>query len=169
MQPDIHRDARGSFVKILHKELYTAAGLNWCFAEEYYSVSAQRVLRGLHFQLPPHDHIKLVYCLEGVVIDAVVDLRKGSPAYGLHAIFELSPKNGAALYIPRGLAHGFYVTSPRATLVYKTETVYAPSHDSGISWNSAGIAWPDPAPLLSDRDKTFPMMKDFNSPFEYDG
>lgn len=167
VRPQIRRDPRGSFVKTLHKDLYEQAGLNWCFAEEYYSTSVQGVLRGLHFQVPPHDHVKLVYCVEGVVFDAVVDLRKGSPTFGQHALFELSAENATVLYIPRGLAHGFCVTGPRAVLVYKTETIYTPTHDTGIFWGSVGIPWPVSNPLLSDRDQMFPALNEFCSPFSY--
>ena len=163
--PDERRDERGSFVKTLHKDLFIEHGLEHAFAEEYYSVSRQGVLRGLHFQLPPHQHAKLVYCIDGQVMDVVIDLRRDSPTYGQHAVFDLSAEEANILYIPQGLAHGFYTLSERATLIYKVTTVYAPESDAGILWNSAGIPWPDKNPLLSPRDRSFPMLADFDSPF----
>ena len=95
-------DLRGRFVKVFHKEIFANLGLEINFAEEYYSVSYHRVLRGLHFQVPPHEHLKLVYCVEGRVLDVVVDLRVGSPQYGKFATIELSrPKGQYAVYCPR--------------------------------------------------------------------
>lgn len=163
--PDVRRDERGSFVKTFHKELFVERELEHAFAEEYYSVSRQGVLRGLHFQLPPHQHAKLVYCIDGQVMDAVVDLRRGSPSYGQHAVFDLNAEAANVLYIPPGLAHGFYTLSEQATLIYKVTTVYAPESDAGILWNSAGIPWPDEKPLLSPRDQSFPWLDRFDSPF----
>ena len=163
----IIRDERGVFVKTFHQEVFRQHNLNTEWREEYYSVSHRGVLRGLHFQLPPHDHEKLVYCTAGTVLDAVVDLRHGSPTYGCHLLVELSAEQGNILYLPRGLAHGFYVTSESATIMYKVSSVYAPDFDSGILWNSAGIPWPDDGPELSARDTGFSSMESFSSPFYY--
>lgn len=167
LSPPASKDARGAFVKTFHAPAYAALGLNASWAEEYYSVSKKGVLRGLHFQVPPADHAKLVYCTSGAVLDAVLDLRRGSPTYGQHRLIRLSSRKRNQLYIPQGLAHGFYVTSSSATMVYKTSTVYAPDRDAGIRWDTAGIAWPDPAPLLSERDRNFPSLADFRTPFAY--
>ena len=123
------------------------------------------VLRGLHFQRPPHDHEKIVYCTDGGVLDVVVDLRAGSPVYGKHVMIELTADKANMIYIPRGLAHGFYVTTKSATMHYKVSTQYAQSHDTGILWNSAGIDWPDDNPVLSSRDQSFSTFSDFESPF----
>ena len=163
--PSILRDDRGLFVKTFHQELFTEHGLKTGFAEEYYSVSSQGVLRGLHFQLPPREHVKMVYCVDGEVIDAVVDLRVGSPTFGKYEIFSLSGEKANMLHIPAGLAHGFYVTSRHATMMYKVTTVYSPEHDAGILWNSVGIPWPDANPLISRRDGEFAPFAAFKSPF----
>ncbi len=165
--PDIFEDNRGRFVKIFHHDLFKDKGLNTHFAEEYYTVSNQGVLRGLHFQKPPMQHTKMVYCVSGEVMDAVVDLRIGSPTFGRYELFTLDAKLANIIYIPPGLAHGFYVTSQCARLVYKVSTVYSPEHDAGILWNSAGIPWPEGSPTLSSRDCTFPLLADFESPFHY--
>lgn len=167
----ILRDLRGVFVKTFHDEVFKEQGLTTDWREEYYSISRRGVLRGLHFQIPPHDHEKLVYCTAGTVFDAVVDLRNGSPSFGRHHVMELSAERGNMLYIPRGLAHGFYVTSDSATMMYKVSTVYAPEFDTGILWNSSEIPWPEEKPELSARDAEFPALENFSSPFifEYGG
>ena len=164
---DVLKDARGIFVKIFHRDIFDKYGLTTDFAEEYYSWSRKSVLRGFHFQLPPHDHVKIVCCLSGAVIDAIVDLRKGSPTCGKHAIFELSGEKANGLYLENGIAHAFYVVSRFAIVMYKVTTVYAPEYDAGILWNSAAVQWPDDMPILSERDKSFPPLGQFESPFIY--
>lgn len=168
IQPRVVDDARGRFVKVFHRHAFAELGLEVNFAEEYYSVSRQEVIRGMHFQTPPMDHAKMVYCVQGDVFDAVVDLRLGSPSYGQTATFKLSAETGNYIYIPKGLAHGFCVTSESATLVYKVSSVYSPENDTGILWNSIGITWPSRTPVLSDRDRGFIPLADFNSCFLYD-
>ena len=99
------------------------------------------------------------------VLDVVVDMRKGSPTYGHHACFELVGDQANSLYIAKGVAHGFYVKSKQATLLYNVSTYYAPMHDGGVRWDSVGVAWPCGSPLMSDRDRdllTFPV---FETPF----
>lgn len=165
--PRTFRDHRGCFVKTFHEAIFTEAGLAGHFAEEYYSISHRRVLRGLHFQTPPYDHVKLVYCTAGSILDVVVDLRKGSPTFGQYRMFTLNTRKRNLIYIPPGLAHGFYVQSTNATLVYKTTTVHSPEHDSGVRWDSVGIDWPDRMPIVSERDRTFPVASEFHTPFRY--
>nr|MDA8101138.1 dTDP-4-dehydrorhamnose 3,5-epimerase [Nitrospiraceae bacterium] len=167
LTPRVMLDERGSFVKTFHQGMFSDQGLETRFAEEYYSRSRRGVLRGLHFQMPPHDHIKMVYCVSGSVLDVVVDLRKGSPAYGRHVQIELTADKANMLYIPRGLAHGFFVTGDHAIMLYNVTTVYAPEHDSGIRWDSAGIPWPSTTPIISKRDGAFPSLADFTSPFTF--
>lgn len=161
--PPVFTDERGSFVKTFHHDMFHQHGLETDWREEYYSVSRKGVLRGLHFQLPPHDHAKLVYCPAGRVLDAVVDLRRNSPTYGQHLLTELCAEKANMLYIPKGLAHGFYALSESATMMYKVSSVYAPSHDAGILWSSLGIPWPDMLPTVSERDSRFPMFSAFDS------
>ena len=163
IHPPVSNDERGSFVKTFNQESFIKHRLVTEWQEEYYTISRQGVLRGLHFQIPPHDHEKLVYCTDGGVVDVVVDLRVGSPAYGKHVMIELTADRANMIYIPRGLAHGFYVTTQSATMLYKVATQYAQSHDTGILWNSAGIDWPDGNPVLSSRDKSFPALSDVKS------
>lgn len=165
LQPRILADSRGQLVKIFHTDTFAALGLHTEFAEEYYSVSGQKVLRGLHFQTPPHDHIKVVGCLEGAILDVVVDLRKESPTFHQHFMIELSAEKGNLLYVSQGLAHGFYVLSEKAIFINRASTVYAAESDRGIRWDSAGINWPDPDPIVSEKDRNMPALAEYDSPF----
>ena len=166
--PAVRGDARGRFVKVFHEEAFAAAGLATDFAEQYSSRSRRGVLRGLHFQEPPYDHDKLVYCVAGRVLDVAVDLRLGSPAYGRHAMLELSAEAGNIVFVPRGLAHGVLALSEDAIIVNNTTTVYAPEAEAGIAWNSAGIDWPESSPILSPKDAELPQLRDYDSPFRFE-
>ena len=168
LHPRIFDDDRGRFVKVFHKDEFVRLGLETNFKEEYYSHSRQGAIRGMHFQLPPSDHIKLVYCIQGEVQDVVLDLRKGSPTYGKAETLKLSAEQGNYLYIPKGLAHGFCTTSTFATLVYKVSTVYDPQYDSGVLWNSFGVDWPNLGPVISSRDTSLMPFSEFESPFVYE-
>jgi dTDP-4-dehydrorhamnose 3,5-epimerase len=168
LQPKIFDDVRGRFVKVFHEQAFADQGLETNFAEEYYTVSHKYVIRGMHFQLPPMDHVKMVYCVEGEVIDAVVDLRVGSPTYGQYTLFELSAAKANSIYIPKGMAHGFCVLSEQAIMVYKTSTIYSQTHDAGILWNSVGIPWPSSKVIMSARDESFFPLDKFASPFGYE-
>ncbi|MDD2853936.1 MAG: dTDP-4-dehydrorhamnose 3,5-epimerase [Desulfuromonadaceae bacterium] len=165
--PRLFRDDRGSFVKTFHSGSFGEQGLVTSFAEEFYSWSKRGVLRGLHFQTPPSDHTKVVTCLSGEVLDAVVDLRTGSPTFGEHRLFNLRAAKATILYIPSGLAHGFMALSEEALMYYQVTTVHDPAADHGIRWDSAGIPWPLDNPLVSPRDAAFPTLKDFVSPFYF--
>jgi dTDP-4-dehydrorhamnose 3,5-epimerase len=167
IQPMIFNDDRGRFVKVFHREMFAKLGLCIDFVEEYYSHSRRDVIRGLHFQLPPVDHVKMVYCICGKVFDVVLDLRIGSPTYGKTAIFSLSAEQANYLYIPEGIAHGFCVISDFATMVYKVSSTYSPEHDAGVLWNSVEINWPTKSPILSERDMSFIPFSEFKSTFVY--
>lgn len=163
--PYILRDHRGVFVKTFNLDAFSHYGLETFYAEEYYSCSNRRVLRGLHFQNPPHEHTKIVYCAAGEIFDVVVDLRPHSPAYGQFESFVLDDRARNMVYIPPGCAHGFYVFSEYAVVVYKVTTVYCPENDSGIRWDSVDIPWPDKNPVISERDSNLASLADFNNLF----
>lgn len=110
----------------------------------------------------------MVYCVEGEVLDVVVDLRVGSPTYRQFALFELSAAKANSIYIPKGMAHGFCALSERAIMVYKVSTIYSPAHDAGVLWNSVGIPWPTTEAVISARDQSFPSLEQFESPFRYE-
>lgn len=166
--PRVLDDDRGRFVKTFHRDSFERLGLCADWAERYYSVSQPNVIRGFHFQLPPHEHEKLVYCITGRVLDVAVDLRMGSPTYGLHAQVELSAKRANLLYLPPGLAHGFCTVDEPATMIYNVTSIYQPTSDTGIRWDSAGIVWPLSAPNLSDRDRHFSSLSEFDGHFYFD-
>ena len=163
IQPRVIEDSRGRFVKIFHSQEFAARGLETKFVEEYFSVSRKNVIRGLHFQLPPMSHVKLVYCQQGEALDVVVDLRVGSPTYGQLELFDLSASKANGIYIPAGLAHGFCAVSESTVMVYKVSSVYSPKFDTGVRWDSMNIPWPTTEAVLSDRDKNFPKFCDFVS------
>jgi dTDP-4-dehydrorhamnose 3,5-epimerase len=165
IEPTMYEDHRGSFVKTFQASLSAGQGLACDFVEEYYSTSQKNVLRGMHFQLPPFAHAKMVYCVHGRVLDVIVDIRRDSPAYGQHATFSLDSKKPLALYIPVGFAHGFYTQSELAIMVYKTTSEYNPESDAGLRWDSIGFSWPETDPILSDRDRLLPALDVFDSPF----
>ena len=165
--PFIFQDLRGTLVKTFVENIFVAHKMETHFAEEFHSLSSLGVLRGLHFQLPPHEQTKLVYCVSGAIFDAVVDLRVGSPMYGSFVTYELSAENGKCLYLSPGLAHGFLVLTQTAIVMYRTSAAYVPEYDCGIRWDSAGIPWPMHPLMLSKRDSELPRFVDFSSPFVY--
>ena len=164
LQSQRSEDARGSFVKTYNQELFKSLGVSLEIREEFYSVSRRDVLRGMHFQLPPHAHDKLVCCAKGKVKDVLLDLRKGL-GYGKSASVELCGESAHLLFIPIGIAHGFAVLSDEALMLYKTSTVHAPQADCGIHWDSFGFEWGVIAPILSVRDQQHETLADFLSPF----
>lgn len=165
----VSSDARGMFCKSLVGDDYRAAGLFTESAEEYYTSSHRGVVRGMHFQKPPHAHDKIVFCVHGQVFDVVADLRVGSPTFGSAVTFELSGTLGVGLYIPAGCAHGFAALSDEAVLAYRVTTAYAPEADDGILWSSVPVDWPFDSPRVSPRDASFSPLDAYDSPFVFGG
>ena len=157
-------DYRGSFVKTFHIEEFKKIGFQGSFEESYYSKSFKNVIRGMHFQLPPNDHEKLVYVSDGSILDVVLDLRRESVTYGKHVSVRLDAF-GNSIFIPKGCAHGFLTISENATVIYNVTTVYNKEADAGILWNSFGMNWKVDAPILSQRDINFSQFSNFKSPF----
>jgi dTDP-4-dehydrorhamnose 3,5-epimerase len=166
LQPRVFCDNRGDFVKTFHVGLFRELGIEFNPVEEFFSTSHKGVLRGMHFQLPPYDHDKLVYCVRGRVLDVLLDLRKGSATYGQTTSAELARENHQQYYIPKGVAHGFLALEDDSVMVYKTSTVHSPAHDAGVRWDSFGFKWPtSETRFLSPRDQKFPTVQEFSSPF----
>jgi len=165
IRPRVFRDDRGKFVKLFHEGLFEGHGLATVYEEQYYSVSLARVIRGLHFQVPPFAHVKLVTCLKGSILDVVFDLRKESPTYGKVFSLELSEQQANMLYVPEGLAHGFYVNSKQATFLSMNSRKFSPECDRGIRWNSIPFEWPDPEPIVSEKDRDMIPFNEFENPF----
>ena len=171
VEPRLFRDARGYFFESFSQRDFSEKVRAVDFVQDNESRSTCGVLRGFHFQRPPHAQSKLARCVRGVVLDVAVDIRRGSPTYGQHVAVELTEENHFQLFIPRGFAHGFAVLSEEAVFQYKCDNYYAPEADSGISIRDAllGIDWRIPAEeaILSEKDTRHPLLRDFISPFDY--
>lgn len=157
----IFKDERGKFIKTYHEEDFKENNLNTDFKESYFSVSDKNVIRGMHFQLPPFDHEKLVYVAKGEVLDVILDLRKDSKTKGKSISINLSEENGYSIYIPKGLAHGFKSLEDGTIMVYNVGTVYNAEADYGVKYDSFGFNWEIENPIMSKRDKTFEDLKTF--------
>ena len=146
IEPRVFGDARGFFLESFNQRAFNdAMGDDVRFVQDNHSRSARGVLRGLHFQRPPHEQGKLVCVTQGSVFDVAVDIRKHSPTFGRWVGVELSGENHKQMWIPAGLAHGFLVTSESADFFYKTTDYYAPQAEACIRWDdpTLAIAWPD--------------------------
>ena len=143
IEPSVFGDNRGYFLESFNLEKFEENIYPIKFVQDNESKSSKGVLRGLHFQKPPFEQSKLVRCIEGKVLDVAVDIRKGSPTYGMHVVVELTGENKRQLFVPRGFAHGFVVLSESATFAYKVDNSYAPEYDSGIKFgnNELNINW----------------------------
>ena len=158
LEPKVFGDARGFFYESFNaRDFEQATGLKETFVQDNHSKSAKGVLRGMHYQVQ-HAQGKLVRVTQGAVFDVAVDIRKGSPTFGLWFGLELSAENKKQLWIPAGLAHGFLVISDSAEFLYKTTDYYHPEFERSLLWNdpAIGIEWPlhllDAQPLLSAKD-----------------
>ena len=160
------KDYRGSFVKMFQKSFFQENDLEYNFSESYYTKSKEDVIRGMHFQLPPHDHAKLITVITGTITDVILDLRKSSPTYKKYFEVELSRENRKSIYIPRGCAHGFGVLSETAITYYLVTSEHMPEHDHGIRYDSFGYDWIIENPIISERDKNLIDFLDFKSPFK---
>jgi dTDP-4-dehydrorhamnose 3,5-epimerase len=173
--PRRFEDERGWFAETFSARSYPGLGVDVAFVQDNQSLSRQKgVLRGLHFQRPPHAQAKLVRCSRGRIFDVAVDIRGGSPTFGRWVGAELSADNMRQLYVPAGFAHGFLTLEANCEVIYKVSDFYAPECDDGLVWNDADMAigWPLEAglsPQLSPKDLGLPGLRGFQSPFAYDG
>lgn len=167
VEPASFGDERGLFREQYKHSDFVRAGIPEHFVQDNVSRSVRNVLRGLHYQLNPKAQGKLVACLRGSIFDVAVDIRKGSPSYGRWIGRELTGENSLMLYVPAGFAHGFLTLSETAEVLYKCTEEYAPSHDRGIIWNDPqiNISWGVDAPLLSDKDRVHPLLRDAENNF----
>lgn len=149
-------DARGSFIKLFNQELFLKNGLKANFQESYYSISQKNVLRGMHFQKHPHGHAKLVYVVEGEILDVIVCIKDGNVNHGKIYSTVLSSEDGKSLYIPDGYAHGFLVLSEKAIVINSLTSSHQDSHEAGIHFASFGFDWPVKNPIISEKDRNQP-------------
>ncbi len=171
IEPRLFKDDRGYFFESFSERDFNTQVREVKFVQDNESMSSYGVMRGLHFQRPPYTQSKLVRCVKGAVLDVAVDIRKGSPTYGQHVAVELTEENHRQFFVPRGFAHGFAVLSKTAIFQYKCDNFYHPEADGGISIldDSLGIDWhiPTDHAILSEKDTKHPLLKDFDSPFDF--
>ena len=172
--PRRHVDARGWFSETYHEQRLHDLGITCRFVQDNQSGSKRAgTLRGLHFQVPPVAQAKLVSVVRGQILDVAVDVRRGSATFGKHVSTELSAESGLQVYVPVGFAHGFVTLEDDVVVMYKASDFYSPAHEGGIFWNDPDIAvaWPfkDTDITISDKDSRLPLLKEFASPFAYDG
>jgi len=163
VRPRVLGDARGFFAETWKRDEFAAGGIAADFVQDNHARSSRKgVLRGLHFQRAPHAQAKLLRCVRGRVLDVAVDIRRGSPTFGRHVAVELSDENHAILFVPRGLAHGYLTLTDEADVLYKVDAPYAAQAEGGLAWNDpdVGIAWPVADPVLSERDRRWPRLRD---------
>ena len=170
--PRIFRDARGFFSETFSARALAAAGIDVPFVQDNHSHSADKgVVRGLHFQTPPHAQAKLIRVARGTILDVAVDIRVGSPTYGRHVSAVLSAENWTQIWIPEGFAHGFCTLEAGTEVIYKVSAYYAPESDHGLRWNDAalGIDWPVDAAqaILSEKDAQLPLLTELPAYFRY--
>lgn len=159
-------DERGVFHKFFSKDEFRGLGLEADFCEAYYSVNNKSVIRGMHFQIPPANHTKLVYVTTGKILDVCLDIRADSATYGKFFSIELSASEPRALYIPSGFAHGFKALEDNTCVHYLQTTCYEASCDMGLAYDSFGFDWGEGEAIISNRDKEHIKLKDFISPFK---
>ncbi len=174
IRPRRFLDERGWFAETYNAARYAELGVDIVFRQDNHAKSYRAgTLRGLHFQRPPRGQAKLVRCVRGRIWDVAVDVRSGSPTYGQWAGAELTAENGLALFVPIGFAHGYITLEADAEVEYKVSDFHAPECEGGLIWDDRDLAlpWPLPAggPVLSEKDRRLPRLKDFESPFAYDG
>jgi dTDP-4-dehydrorhamnose 3,5-epimerase len=165
--PKRHGDARGWFSETWSRKTLADAGTAADFVQDNQAFNARRgTLRGLHFQTAPHPQAKLVRVLRGAIYDVAVDVRAGSPTYGRWVAAELTAERGEQLFVPRGFAHGYCTLTDDCELFYKVDGQYAPQTEGGVIWNDPELAipWPlDGEPVLSDKDKLLPKLKEMEA------
>ena len=168
IEPRVFGDARGFFTESWNEQVFDlAVGHAVRFVQDNHSRSVRGVLRGMHFQLPPHTQGKLVRVVSGAVFDVAVDLRRSSPNFGRWDGIELTADNHRQLWVPPGFAHGFLVLSENADFLYKTTDYYAPQAEGCLRWDdpTVGINWPATgvAPMLAEKDAKAPLLADAHS------
>lgn len=172
-EPAVYGDDRGYFFESYNKQNFLKEGVQLDFVQDNQARSVYGVVRGMHFQLAPHAQTKLIRALEGTILDVVVDLREGSPAYGKVFSIELSAQNKKQLLVPKGFAHGYSVLSETAEVFYKCDDFYHKELEGGLAYNDPAlqIDWKIPADkmILSAKDTQHPVLDACKHNFVYKG
>jgi dTDP-4-dehydrorhamnose 3,5-epimerase len=170
-EPNVFEDSRGYFFESYNKNTCTNSGVDTIFVQDNQAKSVYGVIRGLHYQLNPHAQTKFIRALTGVILDVVVDLRKGSPTYGKHFSIELSDSNKKQLYIPQGFAHGYAVISETAEVFYKCDEFYNKETEGGIQYDDPflNIDWMIPVAqrIISEKDLHHPNFNNCKNNFNF--
>jgi dTDP-4-dehydrorhamnose 3,5-epimerase len=170
-EPNVFEDARGYFFESYNQKTCTENGVTINFLQDNQAKSVYGVIRGMHYQLNPHAQTKFIRALSGTILDAVLDLRVGSPTYGKHFSIELSAENKRQLYIPQGFAHGYSVLSETAEVFYKCDDFYSKELEAGIQFYdpALNIDWKIPADkqIISDKDKQHPTFENCKNNFVF--
>ena len=169
VESQAYLDERGFFTESYKESIFNNNGIKTKFVQDNFSYSIRGVLRGLHYQKDPKAQAKLVIVTSGEIFDVAVDIRKDSPTYGKWVGEILSSQNHRLLYVPEGFAHGFCVLSNEAYVIYKVNSEYSPNHERGILWNDPelDIPWPIDNPIMIEKDKRLPSLKNADSNFIY--
>lgn len=167
IQPTLFSDPRGYFYEPYNKKKFADSGITDDFVQDNQSCSQKGVLRGMHFQNPPHAQAKLLRVIQGSIWDVAVDIRKNSPTYGKYFGIELSAANKTIFYVPKGFAHGFLTLEDNTILFYKCSDFYNKAAEESLIWNDPDISipWNIESPLLSEKDQNAKTLKEFNSQF----
>lgn len=155
-------DQRGSFLKIFSKDfLLKNFGFDFKVEEFFYSISREKVIRGMHFQKKPYEQAKIIYVSKGSITDVLLDLRKDSETYLHYESVKLNSETDMFLYIPRGIAHGFLTNEENSIVNYLVDNIYFDKNEDGILWNSFGYNWNINDPIISDRDRSFQTLDEY--------
>ncbi|QTF91401.1 dTDP-4-dehydrorhamnose 3,5-epimerase [Halomonas sp. BM-2019] len=160
---EMRGDDRGFFARSMCRDEFSEVGLDSNFVQQNTSFSAQRgTLRGMHFQRAPFGEDKLVRCISGAIVDVIVDIRKDSPTYLKHQMFELTSRNRLQLYVPKGFAHSFMTLEDNVEVSYLVTAPYTPASEDGLRYSDEelGIDWPLPVTVISEKDDSWPLLKD---------
>lgn len=156
-------DNRGKFVKFYNETAFHVNNFDFDLKEAYYSVSKKGVIRGMHFQIPPMAHKKIVFVSNGKIKDVTLDIRKESPTFGQTYSIELTSTNNIAVYIPEGFAHGFLSLTDNTVVNYLQTSEHSQKHDHGILWSSFSFDWEVINPIISKRDKLLKAFEDYKA------
>lgn len=163
----LHEDQRGVFSKVYQRESIEDSIPDFCVSEIFYSVSKRNVIRGMHYQAPPHHQRKIIFCSMGLIQNVLFDLRSQSKTFGSAISFEIGDKQRQAVLVPSGVANGFRVISDFAVVHYVTDSKYNAHFDCGVHWNSIDFPWglSENEAIVSDRDRDLPRFRDIQTPF----
>lgn len=170
IEPKVFGDNRGWFYESYSKEKFEKLGITAEFVQDNRSFSAQKgTLRGLHCQTEPKSQSKLITCLKGAILDVAVDIRKGSPTYMKWVAVELNEENKKMLFIPKGCLHGFVTLTENVEVSYKVDEFYSPENDRSVCFcdPEIGVEWGIDNPILSEKDKNAPLLKDSDVSFDF--